>query len=80
MRAGELAEELSGDDQPGEEYLAEARRLTAARHQADEIISDEYGPLAPEDEDDGDEDDEPVPDGGRPVVVSQPPVVGGGGR
>ena len=33
MRAT-LAEELAGDDQPGEGYPAKARRLTAARLQA----------------------------------------------
>ena len=47
LRADELAEELAGDHQPGEGYPAKAGRLTAARHQAEEIISHEYGPLAP---------------------------------
>jgi len=61
--------ELAGDDQPGEGYLAKAGRLTAARHQAEEIIRHEYGPLTPEDGEDGDVCDEPVPDGERPVVV-----------
>jgi hypothetical protein len=70
LRAGELAEELAGNDQPGEGYLAKAGRLTAARHQADEIISHQYDPLTPEDEDNGDED-EPTPDGERPVVVNR---------
>ncbi len=46
-------------------------RLTAARHQAEEIIRHEYGPLTPEDGEDGDEWDEPVPDGERPVVVDR---------
>ena len=31
-----LATELAGDDQPGEDYLAKAGRLTAARSQAEE--------------------------------------------
>jgi hypothetical protein len=70
MRA-ELAEELVGDDQPGEGYLAKAGRLTAARHQAEEIIRHEYGPLTPEDENDGDKDDELAPDGERPMVVDR---------
>ena len=67
----ELAEELAGDDQPGEGYLAKAGRLTAARYQAEEIISHEYGPPVPEDADDGDEYGEPIPDTGRPLVVGR---------
>jgi hypothetical protein len=70
MRA-ELAEELAGDDQPGEGYLAKAGRLTAARHQAEEIISHEYGPFTREDEDDSDEDDQRTLDGNRPMVVDR---------
>lgn len=35
----EQVEDLAGDDQPGEGYLAKAGRLTAARHQAEEIIN-----------------------------------------
>jgi hypothetical protein len=50
---GELAGELAGDDRPGEGYLAKAGRLTAARHQAEEIIRHEHGPLTSDDEDDG---------------------------
>ena len=34
----DLATELAGDDQPGEDYLAKAGRLTAARSQAEEIV------------------------------------------
>jgi hypothetical protein len=68
MSAAELAELLAGDDPPGEGYLAKVRRLIAARHQAEEIISHEYGPLTPEDEH---EDDEPTPDEDRPVVVDR---------
>ena len=63
LRAGDLAMELAGDDQPGEGYLAKAGRLTVARHQAEEIMRHEYGPLTPGD---GDECDEPVPAGERP--------------
>ena len=48
-QAGELADDLAGDDRPGEGYLAKAGRLTAARHQAEEIIRHEYGPPTPED-------------------------------
>ena len=68
LRAGELAEELAGDDQPGEGYLAKAGRLTAARYQAEEIIRHECDPLTPEDEY---ESDEPESDGERPVVVER---------
>jgi len=63
LRVGDLGMEQAGDHQPGEGYLAKAGRLTAARHQAEEIIRYEYGPLTPEDGEDGDECDEPVPDG-----------------
>ena len=65
LSAAELAELLAGDDPPGEGYLAKARRLTAARHQAQEIISGEYGPPAQEGEDAGDGYGEPIPDMGR---------------
>ena len=44
LSAAELAELLAGDYPPGEGYLAKAGRLTAARLQAQEIISGEYGP------------------------------------
>ena len=71
LRAGELAEELAGDDKPGEGYLTKAGRLTAARYQAEEIIRHECDPLTPEDEYDGDESDEPESDGERPVVVER---------
>jgi hypothetical protein len=71
LSAAELGELLAGDDLPGEGYLAKAARLTTARHQAQEIISHEYGPLVPEDEDDGDEDGEPTSAWERPVVVDR---------
>jgi hypothetical protein len=70
-QAGELADELAGDDRPGEGYLAKAGRLTAARYQAEEIIRHECDPLTPEDEYDGDESGEPAPDGERPVIVER---------
>jgi hypothetical protein len=44
--AAELSELLAGDDPLGEGYLAKAARLTAARHQAEEMISHEYRPPA----------------------------------
>jgi hypothetical protein len=68
LSVAELGELLAGDDPPGEGYLTKAARLTAARHQAEEIISHGYRPPA-EDEDDSDEDDEPAPAGERPVIV-----------
>jgi hypothetical protein len=70
LSAAELGELLAGDDPPGEGYLAKARRLTAARHQAEEIINHEYGPLASLG-DDEDEDGELPSDIGRPVVVDR---------
>ena len=70
-QAGELADDLAGDDRPGEGYLAKAGRLTAARHQAEEIIRHESGPLTSDDEDDGDQDDEPASAGERPVVIGR---------
>ncbi len=72
MRA-RLAEELAGDDRPGEGYLAKAGRLTAARLQAEEIINHRNGSLPPpgEDDEDEDEDEELIPDVERPVVVDR---------
>src|SRR5260370_37181752 len=70
MRAP-LAEELVGDAQPGEGYLAKAGRLTAARLQAEEIINHENGPLTPPREDDEDDDGELIPDVERPGVVDR---------
>ena len=68
-RVDELTDDLAGDDIPGEGYLAKAGRLTAARYQAGEVISHEYGPLASEDGDDG--DDELAAAGQRPAVVDR---------
>jgi hypothetical protein len=65
------AGELAGDDRPGEGYLAKAGRLTAARHQAEEIIRHEYSPLTSGEEDNGDQDDEPASAGERPVVIGR---------
>jgi hypothetical protein len=44
----ELTLDLAGDDQPGEEYLAKAGRLTAARSRAEEIVLPERVLPAPE--------------------------------
>ena len=46
----ELTLELAGGDQPGEEYLAKAGRLTAARSRAEEIVLPERVLLTPEPE------------------------------
>jgi hypothetical protein len=35
---GQLAQELAGDDPPGESYLVKVGRLGAARRQAEEIV------------------------------------------
>ena len=80
LQAGELAGELAGDDQPGEGYLARAGRLIAARHQAEELIRHQYGPLRPDDEDDGDEDPCPGLSPGTPARHrAGPSLMGGGG-
>ena len=70
-QAGELADDLAGDDRPGEGYLAKAGRLTAARHQAEEIIRHEYGPLPSDHDDDCDDEDEPNRFRERPIVVDR---------
>jgi hypothetical protein len=62
----ELADDLAGDDPPGEGYLAKVRRLTAARHQAEQIIRQRCSQLTPDEE-----HDEPVSSGERPVVVDR---------
>ena len=71
LRAGELAEDLAGDDQPGKGYLAKAGRLTAARYQAEEIISREYRLPRSDDEDDGDEVPRPDSATERPLVIGR---------
>ena len=77
MRAG-LAEELAGDDQPGEGYLAKAGRLTAARLQAEEIINHENGSLTAPGEDD--EDGKLIPDVEAGSRRLRPPILGRGER
>ena len=58
----DLTVELAGDDQPGEEYLAKAGRLTAARSRAEEIVLPERVLLAPEPESsESPEDSSPLP-------------------
>ena len=58
----ELTLDLAGDDQPGEEYLAKAGRLTAARSRAEEIVLPERVLLAPEPEtSESPEDSSPLP-------------------
>ena len=58
----ELTLDLAGDDQPGEEYLAKAGRLTAARSRAEEIVMPERVLLAPEPESsESPEDSSPLP-------------------
>jgi hypothetical protein len=70
-QAGELADDLAGEDRPGEGYLAKAGRLTAARLMAEEIIRHEYGPLTSDDHGDCDNEDDPSRFGERPVVVDR---------
>ena len=57
----ELTLELAGDDQPGEEYLAKAGRLTAARRRAEEIVLPQRVLPAPEPETSEDPEDSSQP-------------------
>jgi len=67
----ELTLDLAGDDQPGEEYLAKAGRLTAARGRAEEIVLPERVLLAPEPEtsEDLEDDSQPLASLALPQVV-----------
>ncbi len=47
-RIDALADELAGDDQPGEGYLGKVGRLGQARRQAEEIVLPEMILLEPE--------------------------------
>ena len=47
-RIDSLAQDLAGDDQPGEGYLGKAGRLGEARHRAEQIVLTEDILLAPE--------------------------------
>jgi hypothetical protein len=69
----ELTLELAGDDQPGEEYLAKAGRLTAARGRAEEIVLPERVLLAPEPETSEDQEgsSQPRPGLALPQVVDR---------
>src|ERR1035441_2405693 len=68
----ELTTELAGDSQPGEDYLARAGRLTAARSQAEEIILPQQilPPPEPGASEDPEENDTP------PAGTPPPPVIG----
>jgi hypothetical protein len=70
----ELTLDLAGDDQPGEEYLAKAGRLTAARSQAEEIVLPERVLPTPEPETSKDPEDSsqpPPPSPALPQVVDR---------
>jgi hypothetical protein len=69
----DLATELASDDQPGEDYLAKAGRLTAARSQAEEIILPQQILLAPEPEtsEDPEETGPSGASGERPLVIDR---------
>ena len=69
----ELTLDLAGDDRPGEEYLAKAGRLTAARSRAEEIVLPERVLLAPEPETSEDPEDssQPPPSLVLPQVVDR---------
>jgi hypothetical protein len=67
----ELTLDLAGNDQPGEEYLAKAGRLTAARSQAEEIVLAERVLLAPEPEMSEEPEDSGQATAGRPAVVNR---------
>jgi len=70
QQVDELADDLAGDDLPGEGYLAKVGRLSAARRQAEEIILPELVLLAPAGEED-DEDDVPATAQARPAVIGR---------
>jgi hypothetical protein len=59
QRIDQLADELAGDDQPGEGYLAKVGRLGEARHRAEQIVLTEDILLPPEPG--ADEEDRPEP-------------------
>jgi hypothetical protein len=69
----ELTTELAGDDQPGEDYLAKAGRLAAARSQAEEIILPQQvlPPPEPGASQDPEENDPPPASTQRPLVISR---------
>lgn len=64
----ELADDLAGDDPPGEGYLDKVVRLTAARRLAEqEVIADLRPAPAPDDDEDGEDDDE--------LAATVPPLI-----
>jgi hypothetical protein len=69
----ELTLELAGDDQPGEQYLAKAGRLTAARSRAEEIVLPQRVLPAPEPQTSEDPEDssQPPPSLALPQVVDR---------
>jgi hypothetical protein len=72
QQVDELADDLAGDDLPGEGYLAKVARLSAARRQAEEIILPELVLLPPADEENKDhENDAPTTAQGRPRLIGR---------
>src|SRR5689334_15124896 len=73
LQIDDLAAELAGDDQPGEDYLAKAGRLTAARSRAEEVILPQQILLAPEPEtsEDPEEKDLLTAGGERLLVIDR---------
>jgi hypothetical protein len=69
----DLTLELAGDDQPGEEYLAKAGRLTAARSRAEEIVLPQRVLPAPEPEagENPEDGSQPPPSLALPQVVDR---------
>ena len=69
----ELTTELAGDGQPGEDYLARAGRLTAARSQAEEIVLPQQvlPPPEPGASEDPEENDPPPASTQRPLVIGR---------
>jgi hypothetical protein len=65
-RIDSLAQDLAGDDQPGEGYLGKAGRLGEARHRAEQIVLTEDILLPPEPGADPDEEKSDRPDPGPP--------------
>jgi hypothetical protein len=61
QRIDRLADELAGDDPPGEGYLAKAGRLGEARHLAEQTVLSQDILLPPEPGADEDEGDRPEP-------------------
>jgi hypothetical protein len=71
-QVGDLAEQLTGDDQPGEGYLERAGRLASARARAEEMVLPQRVLPAPEAFADDERDDEEglqLEGGTRPPAV-----------